>query len=139
MIWRRAVAAILMGAAMTQPVQSETRVQVANFDQLDGWANDDHAAALSTFKNTCQDLRDPDWRALCALAAQNPEPRAFFELFFRPVLIEDGKDGLFNAALSLSCLCHAARGAGDTPVAQPSRYSGRGHHGRAGAGNCLGR
>lgn len=96
MIWRRVVAAILLGAAMTQPVQSETRVKVTGFDQLDGWANDDHAAALATFRNTCQDLNEPDWRALCAFAAQNPEPRTFFELLFRPVLIEDGNDGLFT-------------------------------------------
>ncbi len=96
MIWRWVVASILTGAAMTQPVQSETRVQVVGFDQLQGWATDDHATALAVFKNTCQDLKDPDWRALCAFASQNPEPRAFFELLFRPVLIEDGNDGLFT-------------------------------------------
>lgn len=71
-------------------------MQVVGFDQLEGWATDDHATALSVFKNTCQDLKDPDWRALCAYADQNPEPRAFFELLFRPVLIEDGNDGLFT-------------------------------------------
>ncbi|MCR8825460.1 murein transglycosylase A [Pseudosulfitobacter koreensis] len=81
---------------MTQMAQSETRVQVIDFDQLEGWAADDHAAALTVFRNTCQDLKDPDWRALCAFAAQNPEPRAFFELLFRPVLIEDGNDALFT-------------------------------------------
>lgn len=96
MNWRWVVASILMGAAMTQPVHSETKVQVVGFDQLEGWATDDHATALSVFKNTCQDLKDPDWRALCAYADQNPEPRAFFELLFRPVLIEDGNDGLFT-------------------------------------------
>ncbi|ASM73973.1 MULTISPECIES: murein transglycosylase A [Roseobacteraceae] len=81
---------------MTQPAQSETRVQVTGFDQLDGWDTDDHAAAMAVFRNTCHDLNEPDWRALCAFAAQNPEPRTFFELLFRPVLIEDGKDGLFT-------------------------------------------
>ncbi|WP_082899446.1 murein transglycosylase A [Sulfitobacter sp. EhC04] len=66
------------------------------FDQLNGWAEDDHAAALKTFLNTCRDLDDLDWTAVCKFAQTNPEPRQFFELFFRPVLIEDGQDALFT-------------------------------------------
>jgi membrane-bound lytic murein transglycosylase A len=41
-------------------------------------------------------MPDPDWRTLCALAAEGPEARTFFELFFRPVLITDGADMLFT-------------------------------------------
>jgi len=67
-----------------------------DFASLDGWARDDHAAALAVFRNTCQDMADPDWASLCALASDDPEPRAFFELFFRPVLIEDGAEPLFT-------------------------------------------
>ena len=71
---------------------------VLSFDQLDGWAEDDHAAALSTFLNTCDQFNDPDWRSLCAMAREaTPETaRGFFELLFRPVLIEDGEDALFT-------------------------------------------
>ncbi|WP_415922720.1 murein transglycosylase A [Tateyamaria sp. SN6-1] len=67
-----------------------------DFDSLDGWAEDDHAAALTTFRNTCRDMDDPDWSNLCALAGDIPDARAFFELFFRPVLIEDGQPALFT-------------------------------------------
>lgn len=81
---------------MADPGQAETQYKVAEFTDLDGWAEDDHSAALNVFRNTCGDLKDPDWRSLCAFASQNPEPRRFFELFFRPVLIEDGKDALFT-------------------------------------------
>ncbi|WP_299139825.1 MltA domain-containing protein [uncultured Tateyamaria sp.] len=81
---------------MTGPATAELRYSVLDFSMLDGWAADDHAAALTTFRNTCRDMKDPDWSSLCALAGDVPDPRAFFELFFRPVLIEDGADGLFT-------------------------------------------
>lgn len=71
---------------------------VVDFQDLDGWDGDDHAAALSVFVETCGDMDNPDWRALCRLAReQDPDTaRTFFELFFRPTLIEDGRDGLFT-------------------------------------------
>ncbi|MFD1511598.1 murein transglycosylase A [Lacimonas salitolerans] len=81
---------------MTQPASSETTFEVLDFADLEGWAQDDHAAALTTFRNTCMDRREPDWTSLCAVAENIENPRAFFELFFRPVLIRDGKDALFT-------------------------------------------
>lgn len=79
------------GAAMADPTYT-----ILNFDQLSGWAEDDHAAALAVFRNTCGDLPDRDWTNICAFAATNPDPRAYFELLFRPVLIEDGTPMLFT-------------------------------------------
>ncbi len=81
---------------MTKPANAEVTYKVLSFDELDGWAEDDHSAALSVFQNTCQDMDDPDWSTLCAYASQRPDARSFFELLFRPVLIEDGKDALFT-------------------------------------------
>jgi len=75
---------------------ADVRYTVMDFEALDGWQDDDHAAALETFQNTCRDMNDPDWTALCAYAVQDPDPKAFFELLFRPVLIEDGAPGLFT-------------------------------------------
>ena len=71
---------------------------ILDFDALDGWAADDHAAALETFVETCPDLDDPDWRVLCAVAQNHPKEQArlFFELFFRPTLIDDGAEALFT-------------------------------------------
>ncbi|WP_170391392.1 murein transglycosylase A [Ruegeria arenilitoris] len=77
---------------------AEATRSILSFADLDGWAEDDHGAALSVFLDTCGDLDDPDWRSLCA-AARTYEPdaaRAFFELFFRPILIEDEKAPLFT-------------------------------------------
>lgn len=81
---------------MTNGAAADLRYTVMDYASLDGWAKDDHSAALAVFLNTCRDMNDPDWTALCALAADNPKPRAFFELFFRPVLIEDGADAMFT-------------------------------------------
>ncbi|MFV0514582.1 MAG: murein transglycosylase A [Jhaorihella sp.] len=91
------LAGAMMAAAATGPGAEPSR-EILGFDQLDGWEADDHAAALAAFLVTCPDLDDPDWRALCAVAQQhNPaSARAFFELFFRPVLVRDGKDALFT-------------------------------------------
>lgn len=75
---------------------ADVRYSVMDFTNLEGWADDDHALALDVFRNTCGDMRDPDWRSLCAVASQIPDPKAFFELFFRPVLIEDGQPPLFT-------------------------------------------
>ncbi|WP_299728421.1 murein transglycosylase A [uncultured Tateyamaria sp.] len=75
---------------------ADIRYTVLDYTALDGWAEDDHAAALNVFRSTCRDMNDPDWRSLCAVASEIPDAKAFFELFFRPVLIEDGAPGLFT-------------------------------------------
>lgn len=75
------VAALMPGAL---------RAQVLTFDELDGWPQDDHRAALEVFRDTCSALDGPDWEPLCRLAADAgdsaDDARSFFELLFRPVL-----------------------------------------------------
>lgn len=92
----QAVAIVCAVGFFGPPAQAEVTYKVLSYDDLDGWAEDDHSAALSVFEYTCRDMRDLDWEALCAYATQKPNPRAFFELLFRPVLIEDGNDALFT-------------------------------------------
>ena len=74
----------------------EVTHKILDFKDLDGWNFDNHEKALEAFLVTCPDLRDPDWRALCALAQNKPDAKAFFELFFRPMLIENGTKALFT-------------------------------------------
>jgi membrane-bound lytic murein transglycosylase A len=89
-----AVAAVIaLGGA---PSLSAASAQILRFDALRGWAGDDHQAALEVFLETCIDLDDPDWAPLCALAQSRPEARAFFETFFRPVLIGGEGPALFT-------------------------------------------
>ncbi len=65
--------------------------QVLDFEQLDGWHDDTHAEALVAFLRTCDLIDAPDWRPICALAADTPQDdtsaRSFFELLFKPVII----------------------------------------------------
>ncbi|MDA7427674.1 MltA domain-containing protein [Primorskyibacter aestuariivivens] len=76
--------------------ETELTYKILSFDQLDGWETDDHDAALSVFRNTCMDIDGVDWKSLCAMANDMSDGKAFFELMFRPVLIEDGKPALFT-------------------------------------------
>lgn len=71
--------------------------ELLTFDTLQGWAEDDHAAALETFLLSCPRQRDPEWLAVCAFAEHaHPDPRFFFERFFRPVLIGGRENTLFT-------------------------------------------
>lgn len=92
-------ASLAAGLSMTGPIAAQTpepRVTIVDFADLDGWDADDHKAALDVFLETCGDMEDYDWRNLCAMASTHPNAKTFFELFFRPVLIEDGADMLFT-------------------------------------------
>lgn len=77
----------LLGAMTGDPAPA----QILEFEALDGWDADDHISALASFRATCDLLEGPDWAPICKLAADAGETdaaaRAFFELFFRPVLI----------------------------------------------------
>lgn len=91
----RAIAVAMLAVAGTD-APAERSVSILSFEELDGWAEDDHAAALAVFLETCPDLDARDWQSLCALAQNQTDARTFFELFFRPVLIEDGAPPLFT-------------------------------------------
>jgi membrane-bound lytic murein transglycosylase A len=75
----------------------DARITLVPFEELDGWNDDNHQDALRVFLDTCRDLDDPQWRPICALAQTQDDGKAFFELFFRPLLIEDGNTPLFTA------------------------------------------
>lgn len=97
-----AVAAVLMstGAAIGQARAglAEAGITILSFADLAGWDEDDHAAALDVFRETCTHLDDGQWRPICTFAKAYYGPaRPFFELLFRPVLIEDGEEALFTA------------------------------------------
>jgi membrane-bound lytic murein transglycosylase A len=95
---RRAWLALVtaLAAMIGQAGAGDLTYKLVDFADLQGWAEDDHEAALSTFLETCGDLRDPEWAAVCNMAKQRPRARTFFELFFRPVMIEDGEPMLFT-------------------------------------------
>lgn len=155
--------AIILGVTLMAPDPSSAAddgpvYEILDFDVLDGWAEDDHGAALTAFLETCRDLKDPDWRALCRAARDDPDPRAFFELFFRPVRITHGAGEGTDKALftgyfepeagwcaasrrqvSLAGLQDASRSACGGPMADAARYPDIRCHGGTRVGDCLGR
>jgi membrane-bound lytic murein transglycosylase A len=81
----------MMAVMMTAVHPVSAHAEMLRFSDLDGWAEDDHRAALASFRETCDLLTDADWVPLCRLAGDADDTaagaRTFFELFFRPVLI----------------------------------------------------
>jgi membrane-bound lytic murein transglycosylase A len=88
---RAALAFCCLALAMTAPAPAPA--QMLDFEALDGWQTDDHRAALASFLETCDKLTDADWRPICGFAADagasKASAKAFFELFFKPVIIGD--------------------------------------------------
>ena len=80
----------------TEAAMANPTYQLLQFGDLNGWADDDHQAALDVFLSTCGDMRDPAWTAICDVARQGQDARGFFERFFTPVLIDDGQKPLFT-------------------------------------------
>lgn len=60
------------------------------FEDLKGWSDDNHRAALDVFRITCAD------KVLSDLAEIAPVARGFFEEHFCPVLIDDGTPAMFT-------------------------------------------
>ena len=101
----RAVAiACAVGFALTaEPATAEVTYKVLSFDDLEDWAENGHSAALIVVQNTCCEMDDPDWMALCAYATAQPDARTFFELLFRnadQVLAHKGPLGAMNRSIT---------------------------------------
>lgn len=97
---RALTAAVFCGllAFLSAPHNASADVthRILSFEELQGWEDDDHEAALQAFLETCVDLRGEEWKPLCALATQAPAAKPFFELLFRPVLIGGEATALFT-------------------------------------------
>jgi len=83
--------AVLCLAAFGMMGAKPAAAQMLDFHALTGWENDNHRAALVSFLATCDKLTDPDWKPICAFAqhanVSDASAKAFFELFFKPVII----------------------------------------------------
>lgn len=93
----RVLALVLAFSALIgQAMADELSYSILGFEDLDGWDSDNHDEALKVFTSTCGDMKDTEWRAVCNVAKSEPSAKTFFEVFFRPVLIEDGNPMLFT-------------------------------------------
>ncbi len=90
----RQLGAALLAAFLSSGAMAQTTL--LDWQDLEGWADDDHEVARDVFLETCGDLDENDWPAICAFAAKSGPAKSFFETFFRPVLVTDGSDPLFT-------------------------------------------
>lgn len=94
---RVAMAGLISATLISGPAMADsTKHTILDWSDLEGWAYDDHQAALDVFMDTCPDLPDPEWASICAVGQNQTNARLFFETFFRPVLIEDGDPMMFT-------------------------------------------
>lgn len=111
-------------------------ISPVSFAALDGWAGDDHAAALTAFRKSCgrilkADAAKPfskniaggvfgDWQPACGAAQSAIDARAFFETWFTPyaAVAEGGSaTGLFTGYYEASLKGSRTRhGAYQTPL-----------------------
>ncbi|MGR3469180.1 MAG: murein transglycosylase A [Shimia sp.] len=91
---RRLAAALV--TSLSTAVAAAPDVSLLEYEALDSWSEDAHAEAMEVFRSTCGDMRDAEWAKLCTIAKADANPRIFFEAFFKPVLIEDGRDMVFT-------------------------------------------
>ena len=93
-----ATALIVTTSAGADPIEAD----ILGFSKIDGWQEDDHAAALTTFLRSCERapahplIDGAEWARLCGAAAAAFDPRAFFEAAFVPVVMRDGRKPLFT-------------------------------------------
>lgn len=90
----RKLATLVIAATLSSPVNADATL--LDWADLNGWSKDNHAHALAVFEETCRDLKEADWPAICAFADEADDPRVFFETFFRPVYVVDGDEALFT-------------------------------------------
>jgi len=91
------ITALVLGLAGAAPAPA-IEARIFPFAALDGWDSEDHAEAFGVFLNICPDLDRAEWDSVCAFARTRPDPRLFFETFFRPVRIGPEDDtALFTA------------------------------------------
>ena len=92
------------------------QVKTVSFSELDGWETDDHATAFATFRKSCKKLRPndltktEDWKDLCAITKYVSNPKAYFEIFFQPVLIGDANKTLFTGYYEPEIIASRSRG-----------------------------
>lgn len=78
--------------AQARPLPPAAAEGVSNLSNLPGWAEEDHAAALTAFQSSCGAATEPEMRTVCARAramgpAGETAARTFLETNFRPVIL----------------------------------------------------
>lgn len=112
MIGRIALACFFL-TSLAMTAETKPVLEEVPFARIEGWAEDDHAAALATFQRSCAEIlatghgfeRDvrfggtrADWTDVCKIAVAAKSPRQFFETEFAALKVADPlrPEGLFT-------------------------------------------
>jgi membrane-bound lytic murein transglycosylase A len=122
--------ACLFAISLAMTAEAKPILSAVPFAQIEGWAADDHAAALAAFQRSCAEIlatghgferdvrfggRREDWLDVCQSALQAKSARQFFEEEFVALKVADPvrPEGLFTGYYE--------------PEAEGSRTSGNGY------------
>lgn len=122
--------ACLFAISLAMTAEAKPILNAVSFARIEGWANDDHAAALATFRRSCAEIlasghgfeRDvrfggkrADWLEVCESAVHPKSARHFFEEEFAALRVADPvrPEGLFTGYYE--------------PEAEGSRTAGNGY------------
>jgi membrane-bound lytic murein transglycosylase A len=103
----------LMMTILVTTAGARTVFEPVNFSALEGWQDDDHAAALAAFQRSCAEILDHGrafsrpikyggsraaWLTVCRKASIAKHARKFFETELTPLRVHDADrpDGLFT-------------------------------------------
>lgn len=102
------------GTPIEAKISSSVQLYPSQFNNLTGWATDNHVEAMTAFRQSCSrwqkmppyqsmsgafDLGSvADWARLCAIDVKFGEERQFFEKWFKPYAVVDSgsANGLFT-------------------------------------------
>ncbi len=122
--------ACLFAISLAMTAQAKPILSAIPFAQIEGWADDDHAASLAVFQRSCVEILESghgfernvrfggkraDWLEVCESAVQAKSARRFFEEEFTALKVADPvrPEGLFTGYYE--------------PKAEGSRTAGNGY------------
>ena len=122
--------ACLFAISLAMTAQAQPILSAVPFAQIEGWSEDDHAAALAAFQRSCVEIlasgdgfernvrfggKRVDWLEVCESAVQAKSARRFFEEEFTALKVADPvrPEGLFTGYYE--------------PAAEGSRTAGNGY------------
>lgn len=110
---KRLAALALILVTLVTPALARANFEVVNFAALNGWYGDDHEAALSAFRRSCEEIINhgrgftrpvqyggvrADWLSVCRKAQKTSNAREFFETEMTALRVSDSDrpEGLFT-------------------------------------------
>ncbi|MFO0994324.1 MAG: MltA domain-containing protein [Hyphomicrobiales bacterium] len=110
---KRLAALVLILVTLVTPALARANFEAVSFAALNGWNDDDHEAALTAFRRSCEEIINhgrgfarpvqyggarADWLSVCRKAQKTSDARKFFETEMTALRVSDSDrpEGLFT-------------------------------------------